>query len=99
MNRFRPTLVLSAATLLALGACSKPASEESGTTETNTTEAAPEPAAAPVDYASLKGDAAAGEAAFVQCKVCHSVEEGKVKLGPSLQKVIGRTAGSNAGYR
>jgi cytochrome c len=98
MNRFRPTLVLSAATLLALGACSKPASEESGTTETNTTEAAPEPAAAPVDYASLKGDAAAGEAAFVQCKVCHSVEEGKVTLGPSLHKVIGRTAGSIAGY-
>lgn len=98
MNRFRPTLVLSAATLLALGACSKPASEESGTTETNTTEAAPEPAAAPVDYASLKGDAAAGEAAFVQCKVCHSVEEGKVTLGPSLHKVIGRAAGSIAGY-
>ena len=98
MNRFRPALLLSAAALLALGACSKPASEESGSTETSTTEAAPEPVAAPVDYASLKGDAAAGEAAFAQCKVCHSLEEGKATIGPSLHKVIGRPAGSLAGY-
>jgi cytochrome c len=98
MNRFRPALVLSTAALLALGACSKPASEEAADTETDTTEAAPEPAAAPVDYASLKGDAAAGEVAFVQCKVCHSLEEGKVMLGPSLHKIMGRAAGSVAGY-
>ena len=98
MTRFRPALLFSTAALLVLSACSKPASEESSGTKTGTTEAAPEPVAAPVDYASLKGDAAAGEAAFAQCKVCHSLEEGKAMIGPSLHKVIGRASGSVAGF-
>lgn len=98
MMRFRPVLLLSTTALLALGACSKPASEESSSTEAATAEPAPEPLPAPVDYASLKGDAAAGEAAFAQCKACHSLEEGKVSIGPSLHKVVGRAAGSVAGF-
>jgi cytochrome c len=100
MTRLRPTLAFSTVILLALGACSKPAGEEgsSSSTEAATTETAPDPVAAPVDYASLKGDAAAGEAAFAQCKACHSLEEGKAMIGPSLHKVIGRAAGSVAGF-
>lgn len=98
MTRFRPALALSTAALLALGACSKPASEGSSSTEASATEAEPEPAAAPVDYASLKGDATAGETAFAQCKVCHSLEAGKNGVGPSLNKIIGQKAGDIAGY-
>ena len=84
--------------ILALGACSKPSAESSDEAQTEVSESPPAAAASPVDYASLKGNAAAGEAAYTQCKVCHSLEEGKVGLGPTLHKVIGRVAGSVAGY-
>ena len=98
MIRFRPVLLLTATSLFALGACSKPASEAGDNAGTNGTETATEAAATPVEYASLKGDATAGEADFAQCKVCHSLEEGKTMIGPTLHKVIGRAAGSVAGY-
>lgn len=98
MTRFRPLLLLSTVALFSVGACSKPASEDSSGTEASTTEAAPEPEAAPVDYASLKGDATAGEAAFAQCKACHSLEAGKNGIGPSLNKIIGQKAADIPGY-
>jgi cytochrome c len=41
----------------------------------------------------------AGEAVFKRyCAVCHSVEAGKNKIGPSLAGIIGRKAGSVPGY-
>ena len=44
-------------------------------------------------------DAAAGEKVFVKCKVCHQVGEGAKNLvGPELNGLIGRKAGSVAGY-
>ncbi len=49
-------------------------------------------------YASYTGDAAKGLAAFATCKTCHAVEEGANRIGPSLHKVVGRAAGSVAGY-
>ena len=48
--------------------------------------------------AFAEGDAAAGEKVFNKCKACHSVEEGKNKVGPSLHGVIGRTPGTLEGY-
>jgi cytochrome c len=45
------------------------------------------------------GDAAAGQTIFNQkCSICHSVAEGQNKIGPSLHGVVGRKAGSLAGY-
>ena len=44
------------------------------------------------------GDAASGAKAFAQCRVCHSVESGKNGLGPSLHDVVGRKAGTLAGF-
>lgn len=45
------------------------------------------------------GDAAAGEKVFKKfCAVCHTVEAGKNRVGPSLAGVIGRQAGTVAGY-
>ncbi len=45
------------------------------------------------------GDAAAGKVLFTQkCALCHSPEEGKNKIGPSLWGVVGRKAGSLPGY-
>lgn len=41
------------------------------------------------------GDTAAGEKVYKKrCKACHSVAEGKNKVGPSLFGVVGRQAGS-----
>ena len=72
------------------------------------TPAAPVAAAAPaadnvdtvsgVKYASFTGDAAKGKVAFVTCQTCHAVEAGVNKIGPSLHAIVGRTAGSIAGY-
>jgi cytochrome c len=48
---------------------------------------------------ALGQDAAAGEAVFRQCLPCHSVGEGaKNKVGPELNGLDGRTAGSVEGY-
>lgn len=46
------------------------------------------------------GDAAAGEKVFAKCKACHAVGEGaKNKVGPHLNDVFGRTAGTIEGYK
>jgi cytochrome c len=43
-------------------------------------------------------DAAAGKAAFAPCSACHSIQ-GSNGVGPSLQGVLGRKAGSFTGFR
>lgn len=49
--------------------------------------------------ALAQGDAANGEKVFNKCKACHTVEEGKNKVGPTLYNVIGRKAGSLEDFR
>jgi len=60
----------------------------------------PEPAAvvAVAAPAAPAGDAASGAKLFAQCRVCHSVEPGKNGLGPSMHGVVGRKAGTLAGF-
>ncbi len=41
---------------------------------------------------------AAAPAAFTQCRVCHAVEPGQNGIGPSLAGVVGRRAGTAAGF-
>jgi cytochrome c len=49
--------------------------------------------------AQAAGDAEAGKVLFTKkCGLCHSVEQGKNKIGPSLHGVVGRKAGSLEGY-
>src|SRR6476469_4758779 len=44
-------------------------------------------------------DAAAGEKVFAVCKVCHQIgETAKIGIGPVLNGVIGRRAGTYPGY-
>lgn len=56
-------------------------------------------AAAIAGPALAEGDAAAGEKVFNKCKACHTVEEGKNKVGPSLHAVIGRAPASVEGFK
>jgi len=50
--------------------------------------------------AHADGDAAAGEAVFKKCVACHSVGEGaKNKVGPVLNDVLGRVAGTMEGFK
>lgn len=51
--------------------------------------------AATVQPAFAAGDPVAGETVFKKCVVCHSIGEGaRNKIGPELNAVIGRVAGS-----
>lgn len=45
------------------------------------------------------GDADAGAKVFNKCKACHTLEEGKNKVGPSLFGVMGRAAGAVDGFK
>ncbi len=44
------------------------------------------------------GDAANGAKLFAQCKVCHTIVANKNGVGPSLKGVVGRKAGTLAGF-
>jgi cytochrome c len=46
--------------------------------------------------AAMAADAEAGKTVFHKCQVCHQL--GKNAVGPNLTGVVGRTAGTVAGY-
>ena len=48
--------------------------------------------------AAFTGDADKGKAAFATCMTCHAIEPDVNKIGPSLHGVVGRQAGSIAGF-
>ena len=49
--------------------------------------------------AATAQDAAAGEKVFMKCKICHQIGEGaKNMVGPVLNGVVGRKAGTYPGY-
>jgi cytochrome c len=49
--------------------------------------------------AFAEGDVTAGKKVYKKCKVCHSFEAGKNGQGPSLQGIMGRTAGTAEGFK
>jgi cytochrome c len=48
--------------------------------------------------ATPKGDAPHGQQIFARCSVCHTIGQTGGKMGPALNGVVGRKAGSVAGY-
>jgi cytochrome c len=48
--------------------------------------------------ANFTGNAANGKQVFAQCRTCHVTDAGVNKIGPSLNNIIGRTAGTVPGY-
>ena len=57
------------------------------------------PAIQVANISELTGDAAAGRIEFNQCRSCHTVEAGMNRVGPSLHGIVGRTVGTEDGYR
>lgn len=53
-------------------------------------------AAAP---AMADGEAANGEKVFRKCKACHTVEDGKNRVGPALFGVVDRPVATVAGFK
>lgn len=54
----------------------------------------------PASAAAPRGDAAAGERVFLQCRACHKVDAtGTSGVGPNLNRVVGRRAGTLPGFR
>ncbi len=49
--------------------------------------------------AFAEGDAVAGKKVFNKCKSCHGFDVGKKKIGPHLNGVVGREAGTVEGYK
>ncbi|WP_027135984.1 c-type cytochrome [Geminicoccus roseus] len=50
--------------------------------------------------AHAEGDAAAGAIVFKKCQTCHMVgDDAKTRVGPILNGVFGRTAGTLEGYK
>lgn len=47
---------------------------------------------------ALAQDAQKGQQVFNKCKACHVADQDTNKVGPSLKGVIGRTAGTFAGF-
>ena len=57
-------------------------------------------AAAAAAQESAAGDAAAGEKTFVICRACHQIGPGAQSVvGPSLNGVVGRKAGTYPGFQ
>jgi len=108
------TVTVALALSILLAGCSGGGSESgdpaSGTIETTASESTPLGDSGPpgaddvatldgVAYTSLTGDPAAGKSAFMQCRTCHVVDPGMNRVGPSLANIVGRKAGSVAGFR
>lgn len=77
---------------------------ETAPAETDTADTATTPVSAPANdavtgYAAYTGDAVAGRRLFAQCVQCHTVQEGRNNVGPSLYGIVGRASGTVPGFR
>lgn len=54
--------------------------------------------AAPSIQAGVGSDPVKGKAVYARCAICHSLNVGESKIGPSLNGVFGRAAGSLSGF-
>jgi cytochrome c len=56
-------------------------------------------AVAALSFGSAQAADDLGKKTFESCAACHSLKAGENGVGPSLHNVIGRTAGTEAGFR
>lgn len=112
-SRYMTLAAASAFVAACSGGESEPApADTTATTPTGTTATAPAagaPAAAAPSadntdttdgskLADFTGNAEKGKVVFLQCKTCHVRDEGVNRIGPSLAGIVGRQAGTIAGF-
>jgi cytochrome c len=56
-------------------------------------------AAAALSFGSANAADDLGKKTFETCAACHSLKAGENGTGPNLHNIVGRTAGSEAGFR
>ena len=56
-------------------------------------------AAAALSFGSAHAADDLGKKTFDTCAACHSLKAGENGVGPSLHNIVGRTAGTEAGFR
>jgi cytochrome c len=89
----RPILIALSAALLATSFAS---AQDSSSSAAASSSQAP----ASSSEVATAGDPTAGESVFNVCKACHAVGSGAAnKVGPELNGLIGRPAGTAPGYR
>ncbi|PZP53860.1 MAG: cytochrome C [Agrobacterium fabrum] len=52
----------------------------------------------PIDIGAQEGDPGAGATVFKKCAICHVAETDQNKVGPSLNGLFGRTAGTHPNF-
>ena len=57
------------------------------------------PVEAETEFGALVGDADRGKRLYGQCLACHSLDEGRNLVGPSLYNIVGQRAGAVEGFR
>ena len=79
----------------------KPAIAVSDEAPSTSTAAAPAADLPPIGPELAKANVEAGKAIFMkQCYTCHTVDKGGAnKVGPNLWGIVGRTAGTEAGFK
>jgi len=96
-NRFVTAALTIALSLLA--ACDTASRTQTESGDTQTSEQPETPASAGQPAETQPASAGSGQVKFNNfCRTCHSLKEGDHRLGPSLQGIIGRKAGSTPGY-
>jgi len=95
--RFGRVALALAGSALVLAACSKEA-PDAGEGAAAAVAADNTDTLAGEKLASFTGDPAKGATDYLACKTCHAIEAGVNKIGPSLHKVVGRKAGTVAGF-
>ena len=97
MNRMK-TLATAATFSILTVACSGGKTDQTASVDSGPSQTTAGETASGVDYADLTGDASSGKSAFAQCRTCHVVDPGMNRVGPSLAGIVGREAGTVAGF-
>lgn len=88
-----------AASILGLGMLLSACADGDGDVPTSAAIVAPDVAAVDLQALLATADHEKGKVLFLQCRACHSLEDGGAsKVGPNLHGVFGRKAGAAPGF-
>ncbi|MDP2322727.1 MAG: cytochrome c family protein [Gammaproteobacteria bacterium] len=94
-----PNSVRVAVSILSLGMLLSACADGGGDAPTSAATVAPDVAAVDLQALLATADPGKGKVLFLQCRACHSLEDGGAnKVGPNLHGIFGRKAGVAPGF-